>query len=206
MCKTFVKAFLNTYFPTSFFLNKPKQIIYTLGKYKDLGMYEMQKTLQTEYGNLVKLPGLLGKKDILFTSDPIHVEKVFRTEGVWPVRRGIEAFTHYRLKVRPDVFKDIGGLVSDQGESWLKLRTVANPVMLQPKTVNSYIPVVDEVARDFIKKIKIIRNGKDEMPDDFGNELNQWALESIGTIALDQRLGILAFEKTPDGQKLIKVS
>ena len=168
-------------------------------------MLEMQRKIQSEYGNLVKMPGVLGKHDIVFVSDPAHVEKVFRTEGLWPVRRGMDTFEYYRKEIRPEVFKDMGGLISDQGEKWFKLRSIANPVMLQPKIVNSYIPVVDGVAQDFIKKIKLIKDEKDEMPDDFGNELNQWGLESIGTIALDQRLGVMSFEQTPESQKLIRV-
>lgn len=142
---------------------------------------------------------------MVFTFDPDHFEKVFRTEGLWPVRRGIDTFEYYRKKVRPEVFKDMGGLVSDQGETWLKMRSAVNPVMMHPKIVKSYIEPVDMVARDFVKKIRLMRDAKDEMPDDFGNELNLWALESIGVIALDQRLGVLAFERNPDTEQIIKV-
>lgn len=39
--------------------------------------------------------------------------QVFRTEGQWPVRTGNETFQYYREKVRPDVFKETGGLVSE---------------------------------------------------------------------------------------------
>lgn len=30
------------------------------------------------------------------------------------------------------------------------MRTIVNPVMMQPKTVKLYVPRVDEVAQDFI--------------------------------------------------------
>lgn len=165
----------------------------------------MQKLLQDEYGDLTKLPGLFGKRDILITFNPENAEKVFRTEGKWPVRRGLDTFEYYRKNYRADIFKDMGGLVMDQGETWFKLRSAANPVMLQPKTVNSYIPVVDEVATDFVEKIKGLRKTNDEMPDDFGMELNQWALESIGIIALEKRLGVMSSEKPPEVEKLNRV-
>lgn len=39
--------------------------------------------------------------------------KVFRTEGVWPVRNGNEIFKYYRSHVNPEPFKDYGGLVTE---------------------------------------------------------------------------------------------
>lgn len=36
-----------------------------------------------------------------------------------------------------------------------------------------------------------LRDSNQEMPDDFMNELNNWSLESISSIALDTRLGCL---------------
>lgn len=176
-----------------------------IGKFHGLQITDMHLKIRETYGSIVRFPGILGKDDMVFTFNPDHFEKVFRTEGVWPVRRGIDTFEYYRKKVRPEVFKDMGGLVSDQGETWLKMRSAVNPVMMQPKIVKSYIEPVDMVARDFIKKIRLMRDAKDEMPDDFGNELNLWALESIGVIALDQRLGVLSFDRNPDTEQIIKV-
>lgn len=39
--------------------------------------------------------------------------QVYRTEGVWPERIGMECFQHFRKNVRPDVFKGIGGLIAE---------------------------------------------------------------------------------------------
>lgn len=106
------------------------------------------------------------------------------------------------LKVRPDVFKNMGGLVSEQGQSWATLRHKVNPVMLQPKTVKSYIPQVDEIAREFLQMATGSRDANNELPATFGNDLNKWSLESIGAIALDQRLGVL-MENNDDAKLLI---
>lgn len=110
---------------------------------------------------------------------------------------------HYRKQVRTDVFKNIGGLISEQGQPWASFRSKVNPVMLQPKTVKTYIPQVDAVAVDFLESVKASRDTNNELPADFGISLNKWALESIGVIALDQRLGVLV-EDDPDAQLLIK--
>lgn len=160
---------------------------------------------RSEYGEFIKMPGLFGKKDVLFTMDPKNFEILFRTEGPWPVRKGIDVFEYYRKEIRPDVFKGMGGLVSDQGETWLNMRMAVNPVMLQPRNVKTYILPVDEVAQDFVAKMKLMLDSKNEMPDNFSNELNHWALESIGVIALDQRLGVLSTDANLEAQTIIKV-
>lgn len=64
---------------------------------------------------------------------------------------------------------------------------------------------VDEVVRDFMERIKSIRDNKNEVPADFQNEMNKWALETVGVIALDTRLGVLGdIPKDSDAQKLIQ--
>lgn len=97
-------------------------------------------------------------------------------------------------------------MVSDQGENWAKLRTAVNPIMMKPKVVKAYIPDIDIVAKDFIRKIKTLRDDKNEMPNDFQNELNKWSLESIALIALEHRLGLTTSTDDPENQKLINVS
>ncbi len=112
---------------------------------------------------------------------------------------------HYRKTIRSDIFKNSTGLVNDQGETWFKLRTAVNPIMMKPKVVNAYIPEFDTVAKEFIDKVGTLRDGNNEMPDDFQNELFKWALESISLIALEQRLGLLSNDGDPENQKIINV-
>lgn len=163
----------------------------------------MHRALRNDYGEIVRIPGLLGRGDTIITFNPKMFEKVFRTEGPYPQRRGLETFTHYRKKVRPEVFGETGGLISEQGEQWFAARSKINPVMLQPKTVKMYVEKVDGVAKDFLRKLRTLRNVDTlEMPSDFGNELNKWALESIGVIALDDRLGAL-MDDSEDGRQII---
>lgn len=110
----------------------------------------MHRLFQQDFGDLVRFPGILGRKDTVMTFLPDDFEKVFRTEGPWPNRRGLASFVHYRKEVRPEVFKGLGGLVSEQGENWQKFRSIVNPVLLQPKTVRSYVGKLDEISREFM--------------------------------------------------------
>lgn len=173
------------------------------GVYHGLSIAQLMSKLRDEYGLLVKFPGMFGRRDMIFAFEPRDFEKVYRTEGIWPLRRGLETFVHYRKQVRPELFKDMGGLLSEQGQTWSSMRSKANPVMMQPKTVKIYIPQVDEVAREFVELSKANRDANNELPADFGHELNKWALESIGVIALDQRLGVLVGDNA-DARLLIK--
>lgn len=167
----------------------------------------MHRAMRNDFGDIVRIPGLMGRADTLITFKPCIFEKVFRTEGSYPGRRGLETFIYYRKKVRPEVFGDTGGLLTERGEKWLDVRSKVNPVMLQPKTVKMYIEKVDQVATEFLSKVKLIRNKETlEMTDNFGHELNCWALESIGVIALDERLGVMYNSQHKQGQTIINVS
>lgn len=180
--------------------------IFEIGKYHDLAIVDMHRAMRRDYGDIVRIPGLLGRADTLITFKPNIFEKVFRTESQHPRRRGLETFIYYRKKVRPEIFGDTGGLLSEHGEKWLDVRSKVNPVMLQPKVVKMYVDKVDQVVCEFLIKIKSMRNEKtQEMPDTFGHELNRWALESIGVIALDERLGVLHDDNLQQGHTIINV-
>lgn len=165
----------------------------------------MHKLIRKEYGNIIRFPGSFGRKDIIFTYDVKHFETVFRTEGAWPYRRPF-AFEYFRKYVRPDVYKSYIGLVNDQGEAWAHMRSAVNPVMLKPKTVKAYIPAMDDIALEFVARMKAISDANHEMPSNFDFELKKWALESVAVIALEQRLGVITNDKDPESQRIIKVT
>lgn len=125
---------------------------------------------------------MLGNLEILMVTDPNDFEIVFRNEGIWPHRRGISTFNHYRQNIRSEVFKGMGGLISESGQAWAEMRSVVSPIMLKPAIVNAYTPVVDEIAIEFCDRIKTIRDENMEMPKNFLYELNKWSLESIGKL------------------------
>lgn len=148
---------------------------------------------------------MFGRKDMIMSYDPEVFEKIFRTEGPIPDRMSLETFDYYRKHVRPDLFSKTGGLLTEHGEKWLDARSKVNPVLLQPKTVRMYIEKTDHVVMDLIEQIRNIRDPKSlEVPNTFGQSLKCWALESIGVIALDERLGALKGE-TKGSRRVVKV-
>nr|XP_019551560.2 LOW QUALITY PROTEIN: cytochrome P450 CYP12A2-like [Aedes albopictus] len=176
------------------------------GRYHDVSVTDMYRLLQEDFGDLIRFPGILGRKDVVMTFLPDDFEKVFRTEGQWPTRRGMDTFVHYRKEVRPEVFKGVGGLVTEQGESWQKFRTIVNPVLLQPKTVRLYVDKLDEVTREFMAIMLKIRDEKNELPADFNQWLNRWALESTGVLSVDSRLGVLEEQESKEARRIVQLT
>ncbi|KFB35468.1 cytochrome P450 CYP12F2 [Anopheles sinensis] len=173
------------------------------GRYADVSLVEVHKRMREDYGTIFKMPGMMGRRDMVMSFNPEDFEKVFRTEGVWPMRRGLDSMTYYRQKVRPEVFGELGGLVTEQGESWQKMRTIVNPVMMQPKTIKLYVDQVDEVAREFMTIVSNLRDAKQELPANFDEWINRWALETMGVLALDTRLGVLKTDQTEEAKKIL---
>lgn len=83
------------------------------GKYYKLSLFDMHKKLHADFGKIVQFPGMFGKKEIVMSFDPHDIEKVFRTEGIWPNRRELETLSYYRKQVRPDIYGEVGGLFAE---------------------------------------------------------------------------------------------
>lgn len=93
------------------------------GKYHNVNMIDLSNKMNEEYGDIAKFPGMFGQRDIIFNFDPNDVEKVFRHEGKFPKRRGLDTLEYFRGTYRKDWFEKGAGLVQTQGEDWYEFRT-----------------------------------------------------------------------------------
>lgn len=59
---------------------------------------------------------------MIFTFDPNDIEKVYRTEGKFPIRRGLDTLEYFRGTYRKDWFAKGAGLVPTQGQEWFDFR------------------------------------------------------------------------------------
>ncbi|XP_055847816.1 cytochrome P450 CYP12A2-like [Episyrphus balteatus] len=175
------------------------------GRYYKKPLPEINRIYRKDYGEIFMLPGLFGKRNVVCSFDPEDYQKVFRTEGIWPVRRGLDIVHYYRKILRPHIFKHAAGLVAEQGENWAHFRKITNPVMMNPKTTKFYVPRMDNAMKEFIERIKSIRDPKTfEVPVDFENDLNHWAMESACLVALDTELGLINHaERNPEAKEVI---
>lgn len=101
--------------------------------------------------------------------------RVFRADGKFPNRPGLEGLEMYRKK-RVEHFT-LGGVLVDNGEEWWKIRSMSQQPFLKNKNVFHYAPVLGQIADEFIDRMRLIRSENKEMPHDFLNEMYRWALE-----------------------------
>ncbi|XP_023022151.2 probable cytochrome P450 12a5, mitochondrial [Leptinotarsa decemlineata] len=155
-----------------------------------LGMFQK---FREQYGDVVILKGIPGRSDYVYIYDTKDIENLLRNSGTFPVRRVLDVFVYYRTVARKDIFQGIGGVLTVQGEDWFKIRTVVNPILMQPKTVQQYMSKLDGVAGELAENMRHFSrlNETHQMPDDFVNELYKWALESVGIMALNKHFGCL---------------
>ncbi|CAH0717360.1 unnamed protein product, partial [Brenthis ino] len=151
---------------------------------------ELPEILYKTYGAIVKLQGTFGSFPMIFLYDPETAIQIFRNENWTPNRPGFQSLEYFRkvYSRRGSPSDASTGLITEHGETWRKFRTVVNPVMLQPKTIKLYREALTEVAEDMIKRMKTKRNEKNMIDGKFDIEMNLWALESIGIVALGRRL------------------
>ncbi|XP_065371246.1 cytochrome P450 CYP12A2-like [Calliphora vicina] len=195
-----IKSALNTEWQTA----KPFEEIPTIstfalirnflpgGKYCKLDSTQFLMALKEDLGSFCKLPGSFGQTDIIFTHNVQDFETLLRNEGIWPKRVGLEALNYHRSVYRADFFQGTEGLLATHGEKWGTFRSAVNPVLMQPKNVRLYLGKMSQVNKEFIERIRQIRDPSTlEVPNTFEEEINRWTLESVSVVALDKQLGLI---------------
>ncbi|CAG0914444.1 unnamed protein product [Notodromas monacha] len=142
--------------------------------------------------------------NIVVLSEPQDFEDMRWHEEKYPTRKILRPIERYRMKVSKHKFPHAGVLIIN-GPDWYRLRTKYQQRMLKPKSALQYLNSMQDVATDFIARVRLIRDEKNEMPEDFQNELYKWALESVSCFALNTRLGCLdaVLSHDSDAQKMI---
>ncbi|XP_030378208.1 cytochrome P450 12b1, mitochondrial [Scaptodrosophila lebanonensis] len=173
------------------------------GKLYNTNLIELNRRMREWYGDIYRMPGMMGKPDVVFTYNPNDFEVTYRNEGLWPIRIGLESFTFYRKVHRPDVFGGIGGLVSEQGKAWADIRNKVNPVLMKVSNVRQNLPQIDQIAQDFIEKLGTLLDSQTHtISGDFHEELKMWAFESISYVALNSRMGLLSDQPDANAARL----
>ena len=84
------------------------------GEFYNKELNDVFTDVRKKYGDIFIFPGVFGNKDIVCTFDPKDFALVFRTEGPWPFRDGLETFVYHRNVHRAELFDGIGaGLVNE---------------------------------------------------------------------------------------------
>ncbi|XP_053966323.1 probable cytochrome P450 49a1 [Anastrepha ludens] len=174
-----------------------------VGQYRIQDLDKVMKELHINYGKIVKVGGLIGHPDLLFIYDGDEIRNIFKKEEAMPHRPSMPSLKHYKGKLRHDFFGDIAGLIGVHGRNWALFRQEVQQILLQPQTAKQYVPSLNEIASEFMQRVHEMRNENDELPENFLHELHKWALESVGRVALDTRLGCLSPDGSKESQQII---
>ncbi|XP_054642347.1 sterol 26-hydroxylase, mitochondrial-like [Dunckerocampus dactyliophorus] len=119
---------------------------------------------------------------------PKLLEELLRNEEKFPSRGDMSFWKEYRD------MKGFGyGPLTEEGESWYKLRVLLNKRMMRPKDSALYGSIINAVVTDFIKRLYYVRqcSPSGDLVMNLANEFYYFSLESIGTILFETRLGAL---------------
>ncbi|XP_076380700.1 putative cytochrome P450 301a1, mitochondrial isoform X3 [Megalopta genalis] len=181
-----------------------------IGDFQIQSVDKVSRRLYDEYGDIVKMEGLLGRPDMVFIYDANEIERIFRQEERMPYRPSMPSLNYYKHVLRRDFFRGNAGVIAVHGEDWYNFRSKVQQVMLQPRTARMYISSIEEASLAFLQRISAIRDENNEVPDDFLNEVHKWSLECeqkaifpIARVALDVRLGCMDDNANAETQKLI---
>lgn len=170
---------------------------YSTSKWHEAGILKYKK-----YGPIVReeiIPGV----NIVHLYDPRDMEVIHRNEGRIPTRVFFEGMKSIRER-NQEIYSSVG-LAAGNGESWLDLRRRSQKYMMRPQIMKMYLPQMNVISDDVIRRIRKIRQPNHQVPNVM-NELFKWALESVTYILFNQRMGCLEDNLAPDsmGQRYIR--
>lgn len=165
-------------------------------------MDENGKLNLCRYGRIVR-EVISSKHRIVHLFDPKDIESLFQQEGEYPCRRSHRALIKYR-KERPEQYRS-GGIFPENGAEWARLRNQFKRHFLVSQNIAIYDEKLSAIASDLAQLVKIERESEGEVKD-FQQLLYRWALESIGMVMLDSRIGCLRPQLQRDASRLIKAA
>lgn len=166
-------------------------------------VYLFWQAVRQEFGPTFR-KDMPGHPHLVFITRPQDMETLLRATMYNPQRPGMASLKAVRRDGGADgkhhghdhVFQGRAGILAEQGEEWWRVRRVVQRPLTASPLVARALPQMDGVAKDFVARIRNIRDeNTNEMPKTFNTELYKWALESLGTIALNRRLGCLRVDE-----------
>lgn len=127
-------------------------MVFPGGKYRNMDLNQLVLAVRDDYGDICRMPTILGSNPVLMSYNPKDFETVYRNEGIWPDRPGNDTLRYHREEFRKDFFQGVGGLISSKGKTWGEFRSIVNPVLMQPKNVRLYYKKMSQVNCEFIHR------------------------------------------------------
>uniref|UniRef100_A0AAZ3PR50 Uncharacterized protein n=1 Tax=Oncorhynchus tshawytscha TaxID=74940 RepID=A0AAZ3PR50_ONCTS len=161
-------------------------------------IHEIQMEHSQKYGKIFK--SRFGPQLVVSIAGRDLVAEVLRTE-VLPAER-----QHGVLEGVPRPEGDLPGLISAEGEDWLKMRSILRQLIMRPKDVAQFSDDVNAVVEDLVKRVDTLRSQQSDgltvlnINDLFSN--TQWKV-GMAAILYEDRLGCLENEIPQKSQDYI---
>ncbi|XP_019740189.1 cytochrome P450 27C1 isoform X2 [Hippocampus comes] len=161
-------------------------------------IHQIQMEHSKKYGKIFK--SRFGPQLVVSIAGRDLVAEVLRAEGVAPQRANMESWKEYR-----DMRGRSTGLISAEGEHWLKMRSVLRQLIMRPRDVAVFSDDINKVVDDLIKRVCTVRShGVDGASAVNVNDLFfKYAMEGIAAILYECRLGCLENEIPQETQNYI---
>ncbi|XP_042857907.1 probable cytochrome P450 49a1 [Penaeus japonicus] len=154
-----------------------------------------------QYGPIVQIKMPNWSQGVLVTK-PEDKETVLRATKDNPLRDALPSLKKVRDETIDNFFDKNGGLLTEQGDKWWRVRKGVQTPMMKRKNVEAYLPEVDAITLQFMDRIASLQKERGEMPEDFLQEMYKWAFESVSVVALSRRLGCLDPHLSPDSEPM----
>ncbi|XP_042881562.1 probable cytochrome P450 301a1, mitochondrial isoform X6 [Penaeus japonicus] len=154
-----------------------------------------------KYGSIFRMV-IPGVDPLVMMTDPDDCETLLRSTMHNPLRQPLVSLKAVRDEAIDNFFEKNSGLLLENGDGWWRVRSKVQTPMMKPKLVGTYLQQMDEVSIEFTDRIAELQAKHGEMPSDFQFELYKWALESVGLVALNRRLGCLSRDLPEDSESL----
>ncbi|CAG5857956.1 unnamed protein product [Menidia menidia] len=149
-------------------------------------IHEIQMDHRKKFGKIFK--SRFGPQLVVSVADRDLVAEVLRAEGVAPQRANMDSWKEYR-----DMRGRSTGLISAEGDDWLKMRSVLRQLIMRPRDVAVFSDDVNKVVDDLINRVYSLR----AQQSDGATVLNvndlffKYAMEGVAAILYECRLGCL---------------
>ncbi|CAD5111319.1 unnamed protein product [Dimorphilus gyrociliatus] len=162
---------------------------YTIDRLADAYVHYRRK-----YGDIFKED--LGSVTFVHVANPQEIVKVMQNESKYPIRtllpifEALNKYNNYEL-----------GLMGN-GENWWKSRQPIQKIMAHPTAASAYLETQIAVSNDFVDYIKSKSDENGLLPDSL-EDITNYAMESIGTVAFGIRLGALRMYPNPENKEFV---
>nr|XP_022337864.1 probable cytochrome P450 CYP44 isoform X2 [Crassostrea virginica] len=149
------------------------------GNTKPRGLNDILRMFQQQYGDLFRFRFAFSW--IMVVSNPDLAKEVLSIRVKYPFRPEVDIVKVFGIRNNQEE-----GLGTLQGEAWWNLRKPAQDHIMKPSAVRSYIPILSEVANDFVASLK-----DTPVIEDCLKSLITVSTECVGMLCFNRRLGCL---------------